>query len=273
MKKVAVAWILLILSFTLISCDDAKEEIKPRNSVKTTAKVEEKPQEITVEEVMKNIEVESKSIETFSVDSIFLNKLKFGNESEKVKLKTTTKLHRSPLSFQQQGTYQRNEDEQEEFEMYYNDQKFRIRSNDDWSELPKDQLEVFMETYNITENPINQLDLLNENLNDVKLNQSDQEYTLSLTLANPRVKGYIEEKVKDYVTPSEEEGIEIDSMQVKEFVVEMTIDQESYFPKKVKHYISVSLGIDGEKIHMIQNNENVYEDYNEVEEMETMINS
>ncbi|MBS7345446.1 MAG: hypothetical protein KIG60_07350 [Caryophanon sp.] len=143
-------------------------------------------------------------------------------------------------------------------------------TSDAWMKLPSDQLDAVLESTDVQVDQTAQLEQLKEFVDDFTMEETDEDYVLTLNLNDEKFNSLIKDQAAsalgDTGTTSDAEVLE--SMNVSDGMYKLTIDKETYDLTDLVMDFLMTMDVEGETMEMDTSSTISYTDFNHLTSIE-----
>lgn len=143
-------------------------------------------------------------------------------------------------------------------------------TSDAWMKLPSDQLDAVLESTDVQVDQTAQLEQLKEFVDDFAMEETDEDYVLTLNLNDEKFNSLIKDQAAsalgDTGTTSDAEVLE--SMNISDGMYKLTIDKETYDLTDLVMDFLMTMDVEGETMEMDTSSTISYTDFNHLTSIE-----
>ncbi|WP_409341872.1 DUF6612 family protein [Paenibacillus sp. MBLB4367] len=241
-------------------------------SASPSAKPSEAPQAGGAAAVFaKSIEGAAK-LESYTVSMNMKQQIEQGGNKTDIASKIDMDLVMKPETMFKQVMSMNTAGQNVNMEMYYvkNGLYMKDPTSGSWMKLPAEQMNAAIQGLSNEQfDPSKQLDKLKAFTNDMVLSESGDTYTIKLTASGDKFNDFIINELK---SSGDKESMDamlsaMSGLKVKSMEYTISIDKKTYFPKSLVMAMDMEMEIQGQKMHLVQNIDGTYSNYNSVKEI------
>lgn len=160
-----------------------------------------------------------------------------------------------------------------DMELYMNDSGFYMNDPESgqWIKMPKDMYDEMMAQMGGETDPTLDMKMFNEFKDDFKFEQTDDEYILTLNASGDKFSGLMKELMGSAfpadMEMTEEEADLLNNMDLKSLKVKIYIDKETFYTNAFDMDMDMTMKIDDEEMHIVQEMKSVITKINEIDEI------
>lgn len=261
------------LALGLAACGSAAE---PKTDPETGKKVEvTNKSDMTAQEVYsKAMEVSAEQKSMHAVMDIEQN---MSIPSEDMNLDSKIKMDMDmvvdPMAIHQTMSMDMGEMGATDMELYMTDAGFFMHDAqmDQWIKMPNDMYEEMMASMGGETDPTLDLQMFKDFKDDLKFEQTDDEYILTLNASGDKLNNLVQKLIGDAMpiegAMSEEEQEVFDNMDVKSLDLTIYIDKKTFYTNAFDMDMDLTMKIEEEEMHMVQKMKSVITKINEIDEI------
>ncbi|MFE8698165.1 DUF6612 family protein [Cytobacillus sp. FJAT-53684] len=274
MKKSLSILTGLLLVFMLTACN---ETAKPVNDSATNnekapkvEEAEEKPSELTLEEVMNKSTEASESLKSFSVKMDMVQDM--SSDQEEMNIKTASVIDMNivtePMAFYQKMKMSMGEESESfETESYFSKDGmfFYEPSANQWMKFPQEMTDTFLQMSGNQSNPSEELKKLQKFVDDFTFEQDSNHYILKLKASGDKFNDFIKETAAEQLPPEMAQEDILGNMKIHAVDYEILIDKTTFYPVALNMNMDMEMTIEGQTIAMKQQMKGQYSNHNKIE--------
>lgn len=274
MKKSLSILTGLLLVFMLAACN---ETAKPVNESATNnekapevEEAEEKPSELTLEEVMNKSTEASESLKSFSVKMDMVQDM--SSDQEEMNIKTASVIDMNivtePMAFYQKMKMSMGEESESfETESYFSKDGmfFYEPSANQWMKFPQEMTDTFLQMSGNQSNPSEELKKLQKFVDDFTFEQDSNHYILKLKASGDKFNDFIKETAAEQLPPEMAQEDILGNMKIHAVDYEILIDKTTFYPVALNMNMDMEMTIEGQTIAMKQQMKGQYSNHNKIE--------
>ena len=274
MKKSLSILTGLLLVFMLAACN---ETAKPVNESATNNEkapevedAEEKPSELTLEEVMNKSTEASESLKSFSVKMDMVQDM--SSDQEEMNIKTASVIDMNivtePMAFYHKMKMSMGEESESfETESYFSKDGmfFYEPSANQWMKFPQEMTDTFLQMSGNQSNPSEELKKLQKFVDDFTFEQDSNHYILKLKASGDKFNDFIKETAAEQLPPEMAQEDILGNMKIHAVDYEILIDKKTFYPVALNMNMDMEMTIEGQTIAMKQQMKGQYSNHNKIE--------
>lgn len=261
------------LALGLAACGSAAE---PKTDPETGKKVEvTNKSDMTAQEVYsKAMEVSAEQKSMHAVMDIEQN---MSIPSEEMNLDSKIKMDMDmivdPMALHQTMSMDMGEMGATDMELYMTDAGFFMHDAqmDQWIKMPNDMYEEMMASMGGETDPTLDLQMFKDFKDDLKFEQTDDEYILTLNASGDKLNNLVQKLIGDAMpiegAMTEEEQEVYDNMNVKSLDLTIYIDKKTFYTNAFDMDMDLTMKVEEEEMHMVQKMKSVITKINEIDEI------
>lgn len=261
------------LALGLAACGSAAE---PKTDPETGKKVEvTNKSDMTAQEVYsKAMEVSAEQKSMHAVMDIEQN---MSIPSEDMNLDSKIKMDMDmivdPMALHQTMSMDMGEMGATDMELYMTDAGFFMHDAqmDQWIKMPNDMYEEMMASMGGETDPTLDLQMFKDFKDDLKFEQTDDEYILTLNASGDKLNNLVQKLIGDAMpiegAMTEEEQEVYDNMDVKSLDLTIYIDKKTFYTNAFDMDMDLTMKVEEEEMHMVQKMKSVITKINEIDEI------
>ncbi|MBD7983868.1 hypothetical protein H9649_04680 [Sporosarcina sp. Sa2YVA2] len=261
------------LALGLAACGSAAE---PKTDPETGKKVEvTNKSDMTAQEVYsKAMEVSAEQKSMHAVMDIEQN---MSIPSEDMNLDSKIKMDMDmivdPMALHQTMSMDMGEMGATDMELYMTDAGFFMHDAqmDQWIKMPNDMYEEMMASMGGETDPTLDLQMFKDFKDDLKFEQTDDEYILTLNASGDKLNNLVQKLIGDAMpiegAMTEEEQEVYDNMNVKSLDLTIYIDKKTFYTNAFDMDMDLTMKVEEEEMHMVQKMKSVITKINEIDEI------
>lgn len=288
MKKWLKGLAIVMLALALSACN-SKEEPKTEtaadpepNTNEETAKETQKEEEAKEQEELTPMEVYKKAMkaseEMKSMHARMNIQQKIDVPSEELSMDSKITMDMDmilePLAMYQKMNMDMGDQGSMDTEIYMTEAGFFMfdPASEQWLKFPKEMSDDMIAQMGGNTDPTPDMEMFKEFTDDFKLNQTDDEYVLTLTAEGEKFNSLIKDAIAESMPAGMEMGEEevefMENMNVKSLKFEIFIDKETFQTNAFYMDMDMTMTIEGQEMHIIQHMKSNMSKINEIEKIE-----
>lgn len=275
MKKTLPIIFAVFLMFLLAACDQTAKTVNENLDVTNEKVEEENKSELTLEQVMTKSVEASEKIKSFAVQMDMTQEMSDGNQADVMNMDSTIdmKVFTDPMSIYQKMDMDMTEAGIENVyttEMYLSEEGIFVydSAENQWTKFPQEMSDQLMQLSDQQSNPSEELKKLEQFADDFVFEQDAENYLFTLNADGDKFTDFIKETVKETL-PQDlyADGEVFNNMKINQINYEIIINKETFYPTNIKTVMDMEISAEGETIHLKQNMEGTYSEYNKINEV------
>lgn len=279
MKKGFLLFVTGIMAFVLVACGEKAEP--------TEGTSEDQVDDLTAEEVYEKALKTSEDMESAEVNMDMQQKIDLGDDLGSMIMDSNfdTEMTMDPLAMHMDGVTKMEMEGTDEdvgdfpamdMEIYMVDDAMYLYSEetDEWIKMEGASMDAIEEMAGQQPDPADQLEMVEDYIDDLSFEQSDDEYILKLDADGEKYDELIKEMIEgnmpaDMLEQMGDEGQEIlDNMQINSISMEYTVDKETFDINSLKMDMDMTMEVEDEELNIGQNVEAAYSNINGIDAIE-----
>ncbi|WAA10052.1 DUF6612 family protein [Fervidibacillus albus] len=275
MKKFLFVFFLSLFLFSLTACNQGAEKVETEEGTeeKVNEEVGEEAKEdpINLTDVFQNTMEASSSLQSYSVQMATEQDITNNTTSETIHTEMTMEMDvtTDPLAIHQNLSMSAPEPVQ--MEMYFTEEGYFVYEpiSDMWMKMSGEMFQQFQQLPEEKTNPYEQIQQMEQYVDDFSLQENDSEYILSLNVEGDAFLDFVKQQSIDFSNGEGDVGYEdsMDSVSLDQLDYTITVDKETFLPKKMEMTMQMQLDENGEQLTMLQKSNFTYNNYNGIDQI------
>ncbi|WP_070098220.1 DUF6612 family protein [Bacillus sp. OxB-1] len=282
LKGLAIVMLALALSAcnsTATPKTETPSDAEPNTNEETDTKANEEADEqseLTAMEVYEKAMEASEDLKSMHAKMDIQQKIEVPSEDLNMdsKFKMDMDMIMEPLAMYQKMNMDMGEQGAMDTEIYITDAGFFMfdPESEQWLKFPKEMSDDMMEQMGGGTDPTPDMEMFKEFTEDFQFEQTDDEFILTLSAEGEKFNNLMKKAIADSMPAGmemgEEEAEMMENMNVKSLNFEIFIDKETFQTNAFNMDMDMTMSIEGQEMHIIQQMKSIISQINEVEKID-----
>ncbi|MBY0122850.1 hypothetical protein H0173_13080 [Bacillus sp. S/N-304-OC-R1] len=267
MKRILSILTGLFMVFMLAACNETAKPVNEPAANNETSAAEEKPSELTLQEVLEKSTEASNNLKSFSVNMNLDQDMTSDQEEMNMKTQSVIEMNvvTDPMAFYQKMTMSLGE-ESFESESYFSEEGMYLfdPGSQQWMKFPQEMTDTFLQMAGQQTNPGDELKKLEKFVDDFTFEQDSKNYILKLKASGEKFSDFIKETAAEALPPEMAAEELMNNMKIHGVEYEFVIDKESFYPVALEMTMDMEMTVEDQTISLNQKMNGKYSNHNNI---------